>query len=92
MTVSAERRQSLRHELRRVAKLITGRGVPVRYCLVVNLSEGGVRVSTTQFEIPDRFTLSFPGVDPTEDGTYQVIWRNGNDVGAKHVGTIPNQS
>jgi PilZ domain len=92
MTVPVERRQTLRHELRRVAKLTTGRGVPVRYCLVVNLSEGGVRLSTTQFEIPDQFGLIFPGVDPADDGTYKVIWRKGNDVGAKHVEAIPNKA
>ena len=80
-----ERRQSPRHELGRIAKLTMGGCTAARYCLVVNISEGGVRISTRHFEVPDQFTLNFPGVSPEDDGAYKVIWRIDGDVGAMRI-------
>ncbi len=82
---TGERRQTPRQELRRVARILSGNGAPPYYCLVVNISDGGVRVSTkSNYKVPERFTLSFPG-SPDEDGTYKVIWRMGCDVGAMRI-------
>ena len=85
MTVLVERRQTPRQELRRIAKITMPDATAPRYCLVVNMSEGGVRVSTKHFEVSDQFVLRFPGVSSEEDGTYRVIWRIGSDVGAIRV-------
>ncbi len=82
---SGERRQTPRHEVGRIGKILSGNGAPPRYCFIVNVSEGGVRVSVKgDYKVPERFTLSIPG-SPDEDGTYEVIWRIGGDVGAMRI-------
>jgi PilZ domain len=86
--VPVERRQTPRQELGRVAKILTGKGAPARYCFVVNMSEGGVRITAKHFDLPSEFVLTFPGMGGSEEGTYKVIWRNGADVGAKLVSSI----
>jgi PilZ domain-containing protein len=97
MPTPVERRQTPRQELGRIAKIFAGNGASARYCYVINMSEGGIRVTTKYFEVPDEFVLSFPGVGPTEDGRYKVIWRIGNEAGAMRVSNkveqeIPNSA
>ncbi len=81
-----ERRQVLRYPLERLAKIQLGIGTPPRYCLITDISEGGVRLRADGFEVPDEFVLLLSGDGPAQDGTYRVVWRLGRDVGAKFVG------
>ncbi len=79
-----DQRQSPRHALARLAKVQpAGGGKPAYYCLITDISGGGVRLHPLGFEVPDEFVLSLAGYGPARDGTYKVIWRLGSDVGAK---------
>jgi hypothetical protein len=70
-----ERRQTPRYPLERLAKIQVGTGVPLRYCLVIDISGGGVRINGYGFDFPDEFVLLLSGDGPAKDGTYRVIWR-----------------
>ena len=81
-----EKRGAPRYPLERLAKIRPGRSNPPRYCLITDISNGGVRVNAFGFDIPDEFVLLPSGDGPARDGTYRVIWRLGRDVGAKFIG------
>ena len=83
---SEERRQAPRRRLGRLATIVLGPGAEPHYCLVTDISEGGVRLHVNGFNVPDRFALLFPGDGPAQSGNYEVVWRLGRDVGAKFVG------
>lgn len=80
-----ERRDSPRYPLERLAKIKPKDGGPQRYCQVIDMSGGGVRLRIYFFEVPDEFELTLAGDGPAQDGTYRVIWRSDYDVGAKFV-------
>jgi hypothetical protein len=81
-----ERRRAPRYSCERLAKIHLGRGDPPRSCLITDFSDGGVRVNTFGFDIPDEFVLLAFGDGPDLDGTYKVVWRLGLNVGAKFIG------
>jgi hypothetical protein len=81
-----EKRGSPRYPLERLAKIQAGIDAPTCYCLVTDISDGGVRLRGFGFDIPDEFVLLLSGDGPAKDGRYQVIWRNGDIIGAKLVG------
>jgi hypothetical protein len=80
-----EKRGEPRYPLERLAKIQLGHGHPPRYCIVTDISGGGVRVNTFGGGIPDEFELLLSGDGPAQDGKYKVIWRIGQDVGAKFI-------
>jgi hypothetical protein len=81
-----EKRSSPRYPLERLAKIEPRDGTPQRYCLITDISGGGVRINAFGVNVPDEFVLRFPGDGPAKDGTYRVIWRIGYDVGAQFIG------
>jgi hypothetical protein len=80
---SEERRQAPRHGLARLAKIQLDSGMQPLYCLVTDISDGGVRVHANGFHVPDEFRLLMTGDGPFQNGDYRVIWRLGEEVGAK---------
>lgn len=82
-----EKRGSPRYPLERLAKIQLGKNIPPRYCLVTDVSGGGVRINAFGYIVPDEFVLLLSGDGPAQDGQYEVIWRLGHDVGAKFVGS-----
>lgn len=80
-----ERRRASRYTCDRLAKIELGQGNPPRSCLITDFSDGGVRVNTFGFDIPDEFVLLAAGDGPDLDGTYKVVWRLGQNVGAKFI-------
>jgi hypothetical protein len=81
-----EKRRNTRQRLGRLATIKLGAGLPPRYVLVTNVSEDGVRLLLNGVEVVDEFVLLFHGNGgPARDGTYKLVWRKGNDVGAKFV-------
>jgi hypothetical protein len=81
-----DQRQALRYPLERVAKLEPADGGRVLFCLVVDTSDGGIRLrGFGEIEIPDQFVLNISGDGPARNGRYQVVWRHAPDVGAKLV-------
>ena len=80
-----ERRQAPRHSLARLAKIqLKTDGTPL-YCVVTDISDGGVRVHANGFYVPDEFGLLLEGDGPFRNGTYRVVWRRDQEVGAKLV-------
>ena len=55
--IHEERRRSPRHRLYRVAKIKIGAGIPPRDCLVIDISDGGVRLFLDGFDAPHQFVL-----------------------------------
>jgi hypothetical protein len=86
-----ERRGSQRQRLGRLATLKLGVGIAPRYVLT-NASVEGVRLQLNGIDVIDQFVLLFHGNGgPARDGTYKVVWRQGQDVGARFVsGTTEN--
>jgi len=82
----ADRRHTLRRPLGHLAVIMAEPGAPPHYCLVIDSSDGGVRVSTSHdFEVPNQFMLRLSG----EAATYKVVWRKGRQAGAKLVRRAP---
>jgi len=76
----ADRRRTLRRPLGHLAVIMAEPGAPQHYCLVIDTSDGGIRVSTSHdFEVPEKFILRLSG----EEAIYKVVWRKGRQVGAK---------
>jgi hypothetical protein len=83
-----EKRRSPRQRLGKLATIKLGIGIAPRFCLVANASAEGVQIHVNGFEILDEFVLLFPIGGAAPDGTYKVVWRNGQDVGAKFVSPV----
>lgn len=84
----AERRQSARQHLGLLATIKLGVGIDPRYVLVTNASPEGVRLQLNGIEPVDEFVLLFHGNGTARDGTYRVVWRQGQDVGAKFMSDV----
>jgi len=84
----AEKRQWPRRRLGRLAAIQFWDGGMQRYCLVTNISEGGVQLHINGFNLPDDFMLIFPEGGATQNGNYKVVWRNGSEVGAKFISPL----
>ena len=78
-----ERRRSPRVSFNRYAR-IQAEGAGIRDCLIVNMSDDGVRLHA---EIADGlcdFTLMMTDAKPARR-TCRVVWRIGFEIGAKFV-------
>jgi hypothetical protein len=83
---SKESRRAPRYSLARLATILPGNGAPPRYCLVTNISRGGVRIDLNRhLQLADEFELRFSGDAPAQNGIYRLIWRRGHDVGARFL-------
>jgi hypothetical protein len=79
-----ESRRAPRRRVEYLATIVPGNDAP-RYCIVTEMSDGGVRINAIGYRVPDEFGLRFPGNEPAK--AYKVIWRIGHDVGASLIGT-----
>ncbi len=84
-----ERRLAPRHRLSCLAKIQLGTDTPPRYCLVTDISDGGVLLLVDGFDAPDEFVLLLSSDCAAQQGTYRVVWRLGQEVGAKFVSVVP---
>lgn len=76
-----ERRQAERYSIDRFAK-IQGRGGLPRDCMVVDLSDTGLRLHAEHVEVPDEFLIVISGA-PQGRRECRVVWRLGFEVGAE---------
>ena len=84
-----ERRRAPRRRLGRLARIVLSQNAEPRYCLVTDISDGGVQLHVNGFDVPEEFTLLFAPEDgPTRSGTYEVAWRLGLNIGAKFVSDV----
>lgn len=79
-----ENRQSARRRLFNLTKIKTGPDAPLRDCLILDMSEQGVRLYVGGLNIPAQFTLLL-GDDAVSECVYEVIWRRDREIGARLV-------
>ena len=83
--VFTERRSFQRRSIRRQAKIIMV-GSPPRNCLVMNISDGGVRLYVEGAEVPERFVLLLSDGDGhPQPRDCKVAWRLGFELGAEFL-------
>ena len=79
------RRRSSRRRCYRAAKIQLAGSTPAHDCLVINISDGGVRLNAEGLDVPDEFVLLLSSDGVVQESTCKVAWRCGNEVGAKFV-------
>src|ERR1700704_3355049 len=77
-----ERRNSPRYHFNRYARIQVEMSGPSRDCLIVNMSEEGVRLHSEVMEMPNEFTLVIADAEHPRR-TCRVVWRLGFEFGAK---------
>ena len=81
---SKENRQSPRRRLTHLTKMRTGLNAPLRDCLILDMSDEGVRLYIGGLSVPDQFVLLL-GEDVVRECVYRVIWRRDREIGAKVI-------
>ena len=79
-----ERRRSPRRQLYRMAKIKLGDGTP-HDCLVIDISDEGVRLNVGGLKVPDKFVLLLFGDGVVRENVYKKVWHYGHELGAKLV-------
>jgi PilZ domain len=82
------RRRSLRRRDCHAVKIQLGADALARDCLLINVSDGGVRLNVEGLEVPDEFVLFFYDKGTVEKSTCRVVWREGNEIGAKFIAVV----
>ena len=77
-----ERRKSERHVVNSPAKFRAAADAPAQDCMVMDMSDGGVRLFAETAEVPDEFILDLDG---SGGRPCQVVWRLDAEVGAEFV-------
>ena len=81
------RRRSSRRRCYRAAKIQLRGGTWARDCLVIDISDVGVRLNAEGLDVPDEFVLLLSTDGVVRESTCKVVWRRGDEVGAKFVAT-----
>jgi hypothetical protein len=76
-----ERRKAERHSFNRHARFHV-EGGSSKDCLIVNMSDDGVRLHADRAEVPDEFMLAIDGA-AIPRRPCRVVWRLGFELGAK---------
>ena len=79
------RRRSSRRRCYRAAKIQLRGGTWARDCLVIDISDVGVRLNAEGLDVPDEFVLLLSTDGVVRESTCKVAWRRGDEVGAKFV-------
>ena len=84
-----ERRGSTRRHVFHTVKMLIGADTAPRDCLILGISDGGVRLYVVGFDVPNEFVLLLSGDDDIEEANkFRVIWRQNNEVGAEFVSVV----
>lgn len=78
----SDRREAERHKLHRLAKIQGKGGSLPRDCLIVDISDTGIRVHAENVEVPDEFIITITGVQQSRREC-RVVWRLGFEIGAE---------
>jgi hypothetical protein len=82
------RRRSSRRRHCLAAKIQIAGGTLARDCLVINISDGGVRLNVEGLDVPNEFVLLFSNGRIVQESTCKVIWRFGDELGAKFIAVV----
>jgi hypothetical protein len=77
-----ERRRSERHSIDRFARIQGGVGSLPRECLIVDISDHGIRLHAENIDVPDQFLVTITGLNQ-DRRECRVIWRLGFEIGAE---------
>ena len=85
-----ERRGSARRHVFHTVKMLIGADTAPRDCLILGISDGGVRLYVVGFDVPYEFVPPLSGDDGIEEqkGKFKVVWRQDNEVGAELVSIV----
>jgi hypothetical protein len=85
-----EQRRTLRRPIGHIATILTEPDARPHYCIVMDESDRGVRVSIPHyFELPDKFILRrYSGTE----ARYKVVWRKDRLIGAQLIGKRREQT
>src|SRR3981081_4063411 len=78
-----ERRESQRENFNRYARIQVEMSGPSRDCLIVNMSEDGVRLHSEIAELPNEFTLVIADAEHPRRAC-RVVGLLGLEIGAKY--------
>jgi hypothetical protein len=67
-----EKRNFIRRHLYHLTKMKTGSDIPLRDCLILDISDRGVRLYVGGLNVPDQFNLLL-GEDVVSECSYEVI-------------------
>ena len=83
-----EQRRAKRRPVGQIATIRAKPDAQPQYCIVLNESGGGVRISIPRdFELLDRFILRrYAGTETW----YKVVWRDGRLIRAERVSELPD--
>ena len=88
-----ERRGATRRHVFHTVKMLIGADTAPRDCLILGISDGGVRLYVVGFNVPDEFVLLLSGNDGIEEqNKFKVVWRQDNEVGAELVSIVQRPS
>jgi hypothetical protein len=79
------RRQEARQRCYRPAKIRLAAGARACDCLIIDMSDGGVRLNVEGLNVPDEFVLLISNNGRLQESTYKAVWRFGNELGAQFV-------
>jgi hypothetical protein len=65
-----------------------GAGALPRECVVIDISDGGVRLHVDGFDVPDGFVLPLSGHRVTQESKYKMVWRFDQERDTKFVGIV----
>ncbi|MDB5601858.1 MAG: hypothetical protein JWN71_3902 [Xanthobacteraceae bacterium] len=82
-----ESRRAQRHALSRWAKIRTKSGALPRDCLLIDISDSGIRLHADAFEVPDDFVLLLGDQGAGAARECRVVWRLGFEIGASFTDT-----
>jgi hypothetical protein len=83
LKTARERRGAQRFTLDRMAKVQVPGSLP-RDCLIVDVSDSGIRIHAEHWEVPDEFLIVISGARH-ERRECRVVWRLGFEVGAEFI-------
>jgi PilZ domain len=79
------RRREARQRCYRPAKIRLAAGARACDCLIIDMSDGGVRLNVEGLNVPDEFVLLISNNGRLQESTYKAVWRFGNELGAQFV-------
>ena len=88
-----ERRGSVRRHLYHTENMRIGADTLPRECIILDISDEGVRLYVVGFDVPDEFVLLLSGDDGIDqENKYKVIWRHDREVGATSLLSVGPES
>ena len=89
---SSERRKFLRRSIRYPAYVDLGPDVPLRACMLCNVSQGGAELSVSDLDsLPEHFTLAL-SIDGGAQRRCRVVWKADSQIGVEFLKTPKRNS